>query len=111
MTRARDMLYLSCFRRITNRRSPSPFLLEVAGTDLDSPKVLPLPLPYQPGNGIEQDTPTLPFSDLAAYENCPFSYRLSTLLGFQPQLAAELGYGKAVHHILRRLADYVKQRQ
>jgi DNA helicase-2/ATP-dependent DNA helicase PcrA len=30
---------------------------------------------------------------------------LSSSLGFQPQLATELGYGKAIHHVLRRLAD------
>jgi len=45
---------------------------------------------------------------VATYENCPLSYRLSNVLGFQPQLVAELGYGKAIHHILRRLADHVR---
>jgi DNA helicase-2/ATP-dependent DNA helicase PcrA len=36
------------------------------------------------------------------------AFRLRRALGFQPPLAPELGYGKAVHHILRRIADHVK---
>ena len=110
MTRARDMLYFSCFRRITKRKSPSPFLLEVAGKEPEPATLLPLPPPYEPSNAGDQDALALSFSDIVTYEGCPFSYRLSALLGFQPQLAAELGYGKAVHHILRRLADYVRER-
>lgn len=45
------------------------------------------------------------FSDLAAYDSCPQSYRYRSLIGFQPPLAREIGYGKAVHHVLRRLAE------
>jgi DNA helicase-2/ATP-dependent DNA helicase PcrA len=33
------------------------------------------------------------------------AYRLRSLLGFQPRLAPELGYGKAVHHVLRTVAE------
>ena len=38
----------------------------------------------------------------------PLRYRLSSSLGFQPQLPTELGYGKAIHHLLRRLADLTR---
>jgi len=33
------------------------------------------------------------------------AYRLRNLVGFQPRLAPELGYGKAVHHVLRAVAE------
>ena len=33
------------------------------------------------------------------------AYRLRNLIGFQPRLAPELGYGKAVHHVLRSIAE------
>ena len=33
------------------------------------------------------------------------AYRLRNLVGFQPRLAPELGYGKAVHHVLRTIAE------
>ena len=37
-------------------------------------------------------------------------YRIgySGLLGFQPPLATELGYGKTIHHVLRRIADLAR---
>jgi DNA helicase II / ATP-dependent DNA helicase PcrA len=59
------------------------------------------------GEQNAQEKVTFSFSELASYESCPHSYRLSDLLGFQPQLAPEL-YGKAIHHILRRIADFVR---
>ena len=34
------------------------------------------------------------------------SFRLRNRLGFQPRLAPELGYGKAVHHVLRTVAEH-----
>jgi len=51
---------------------------------------------------------TLTYSELAQFLDCGMAYRLRTLLGFQPRLAPELGYGKAVHHMLRRLAEHTK---
>ena len=108
MTRTRDMLYLSRFERKKNRFRPSPFLLDVARSDPPLVKTLPLPGPYQPPDDEEDEQPVLSFSDLALYEKCPMRYRLSTSLGFQPQLVTELGYGKTIHHVLRRLADLTR---
>ncbi|HUO74294.1 MAG TPA: hypothetical protein VMU39_26210, partial [Solirubrobacteraceae bacterium] len=45
------------------------------------------------------------FSELAAFLECGMAYRLRNLIGFQPRLAPELGYGKAVHHVLRSIAE------
>jgi DNA helicase-2/ATP-dependent DNA helicase PcrA len=36
------------------------------------------------------------------------AYRLRNLVGFQPRLAPELGYGKAVNHLLRTVADHTR---
>jgi DNA helicase-2/ATP-dependent DNA helicase PcrA len=55
------------------------------------------------------DKPSFSFSEISLYEFCPYSFRLRNLLGFEPPLVKELGYGKALHHLLRRLADYVKK--
>ena len=105
LTRAKDLVYLSRFRRMKNRFHPSDYLLEVAGGDPPVRTTLPLPGPFVPPADEVEELPTLSFSELALYEGCPLRYRLSSSLGFQPQLATELGYGKAIHHILRRLAD------
>lgn len=106
MTRARDALYVSHFRRMKNRTGPSPFFAECAGSN---PGAAPPPLPPR-RDPLSQDVPKLSvsFSDLAAYSRCPLSYRMRALLGFQPQLAEELGYGRAVHSVLRRLAEQAR---
>ena len=54
------------------------------------------------------EKPSFSFSQIALYAFCPFAFRLRELLGFQPPLAKELGYGKCLHHLLRRLAEYVR---
>lgn len=111
LTRARDMLYLSRFRRKQNIFQPSDFLLEVAGGDPSLSAVLPLPGPFTPPPDETEGLPTVSFSELALYEGCPLRYRYSTSFGFQPQLAPELGYGRAIHHILRHVAELTKKRQ
>ncbi len=104
MTRARDWLSLSRHERIKNRVAASPYHLEVTGHAVKPP--LPLP-PVDRIVREDADEPiTITFSELAAYRSCGFAYRLRNLLGFQPFLAPELGYGKAVHHILRAMAEY-----
>jgi len=111
MTRAKDMLYFSRFQRKTNTFQPSPFFLEVAGRDPKPAKALPLPPPFVPPVEEVEEKPTLTFSELALYDGCPLRYRLSNSLGFQPQLVAELGYGNAIHHILRRVADQTRAKK
>lgn len=111
LTRARDVAYLSRFRKKTNTFKPSQYLLEVCGGDPDMMEELPLPPSFTPGSEHGEEMPSHSFSELAAYENCPLKFRFSTSLGFQPQLVSELGYGRAIHHILRHVAEVAKNRQ
>lgn len=108
LTRAKDVVYLSRFRRRKNRFQPSLFLLEVAGDDPPVTESLPLPPPFTPSEDEAEEQPTVSFSELAQYDDCPLRYRFSASFGFQPQLATELGYGRAIHHILRHVADFAK---
>jgi DNA helicase II / ATP-dependent DNA helicase PcrA len=108
LTRARDTAYLSAFDRKTNRFRPSDYLTEVAGGV--APEQIELPLPDRPADDPMKEHPTLDvaFSDLAVFEECGHRYRLGTALGFQTQIAPELGYGHAVHHVLRLVAEAVR---
>ena len=108
MTRARDFLSLSTFERMKNRMSPSPFLLEAVGDEIPTLESLPTPPPAEPSR-LEDNVLEITFSDLATYNNCGFQYRMRALLGFQPPLVPELGYGKAVHHVLREVAEHVRR--
>ena len=104
ITRARDWLSLSRHDHVTkNSVRPSPYYEDMLRYEIDHD----LPVPEDvPALGEQAHGPvTLTFSELAAYDACGLAYRLRNLLGFQPTLAPELGYGKAVHHVLRTVAE------
>lgn len=108
VTRARDVVYLSHPRRRTNSMDPSPYLLEFAGVQT-VPQLTELPLPEHIAASSDRHQPIeLSFSDLADHEHCGHAYRLSRTFGFQREVADELGYGHAVHHILRAVAEFRK---
>lgn len=116
MTRARDWLSTSHHTYVRDgsgarpqRQRMSPYLatLEQHRVDVDA---IDLPLPPDASEGADEQL-TLSYSELAQYLECGMAYRLRTKLGFQPRLAPELGYGKAVHHMLRRLAEVTQQRE
>jgi len=109
VTRARDGVYLSRFESTGKQhQSPSVFwrhAAQVVGTVAEPPIIGPA---SDSGKPTDDEIPIVSFSELASYDRCPLSFRLRGLVGFQPMLARELGYGKAVHHILRRIGDGVK---
>jgi len=108
ITRARDSVYLSAFERKTNRFHPSEYLTEVA--DRTPPLLHSLPLPGASTVDSAGEAPQLDvsFSDLATFSECGHRYRLSNVLTFQTQIAPELGYGRAIHHVLRQVAETVR---
>ena len=65
---------------------------------------IPLPDLEARSTGADQEL-RLSFSEVASFLDCGMAYRLRNLVGFQPRLAPELGYGKAVHHVLRMVAE------
>lgn len=108
MTRARDWLSISTHDTPKKQHvEPSPFLLQVAGGTPKHAKSLTLP-PAPEVAPDEDEILSITFSDLASYKSCGLAYRLRSLIGFQPTLAPELGYGKAVHHIMRNVAEYTR---
>ncbi|MFH0944264.1 MAG: ATP-dependent DNA helicase [Planctomycetota bacterium] len=109
MTRARDLLYLSRFERIKNRSRMSPYLEEVSGGVLPELNDLPLQAPDTSSTPENGQSPSVSFSELALYEDCPRRFRLSQQLGFQPPLVRELGYGRAIHHVLQTIAEEALQ--
>ena len=59
-------------------------------------------------DGGSDDQISITYSELAAFIDCGKAFRLRNLIGFQPRLAPELGYGKAVHHVMRAVAEATK---
>ena len=108
MTRARDWLSVSRHEKVTSRAvAPSPYYEELA-----APKIDPDSPPFgeiTPRSGDADEPIALTFSELAAFLECGMEFRLRDQIGFQPRLAPELGYGKAVHHVLRAIAEATRE--
>ena len=110
ITRARDWLSVSRHERVTKQRVGSEPVLRRAGRAArrSSPTTIRAPPIEQRHGSRRRADLTITFSELAAFLDCGMAYRLRDLIGFQPRLAPELGYGKAVHHVLRTVAEATK---
>jgi DNA helicase-2/ATP-dependent DNA helicase PcrA len=104
LTRARDWLSLSSHDRVTtNSVRPSPYILEADELVASAG----LPTSAEP-HGIETPDVAVTYSELEAYLTCPRSYLLRNELGFMPPAKSELGYGHAVHHVMRVIAEHAR---
>lgn len=105
-TRARDWLSVSRHDRVSVKRvPPSPYWQELTAHAASPGSIT---VPEVESAAADDETIELTFSELAVFLDCAMSFRLRNLLGFQPRLAPELGYGKAVHHVLRTVAELTK---
>lgn len=104
LTRARDWVALSSHHRInTQSVRSSPYILEAAQLAQSAG----LPAGAEP-KGIETPDLTVTYSELEAYMDCPRSYLLRNELGFMPTAKTEIGYGNAVHHVMRVIAEHAR---
>lgn len=107
LTRARDWVALSSHRRVnTQNRKDSPYLTECIA---HVPSEVGYPTPAS-AKGLEVPDLTVTYSEIAAYAECPQSYLLRSELGFMPPIQAELGYGNAVHHVMRLIAEHTQRK-
>jgi DNA helicase-2/ATP-dependent DNA helicase PcrA len=104
LTRARDWLSISRHERVTTRRvARSPYHREISPVEARPEDIVPPAVESAGDDGGEPIAMT--YSQLAAFMECGMAFRLRELIGFQPRLAPELGYGKAVHHVMRAVAE------
>jgi DNA helicase-2/ATP-dependent DNA helicase PcrA len=105
LTRARDWVALSSHLKVNRQnRRPSPYLDECLSYAADHGGH---PTAAAPKGGIVPDL-AVTYSELAAYDQCPQAYLLRNQLGFMPPIQAELGYGNAVHHLMRVIAEHTQ---
>lgn len=104
LTRARDWVAMSSHQRVNKQgRRPSPYLLECSAYASGGG----YPSAVEPQGSDDQEL-ALTYSELAAYLTCPQSYLLRNRLGFQSPIQGELGYGNAMHHMMRLIAEHTK---
>jgi DNA helicase-2/ATP-dependent DNA helicase PcrA len=107
MTRARDWVSFSRHDKVnTGGSKPSPYWLEHSELAV-APEEVQVPELEVVGED-SKEAMAITFSDLAQLLDCGMAYRLRTLIGFQPRLAPELGYGRAVHHVLQTVAEITR---
>jgi len=104
-SRARERLFLFDYAD-GNTDKQSVFL-----TDLATALAKALPPPTQQSISkltheelkSHHDVPLrLGLSELLVYAECPFQYALRKLVGIQPSIADDLGYGKSIHELAQR---------
>ncbi|HET8661697.1 MAG TPA: ATP-dependent DNA helicase [Micromonosporaceae bacterium] len=105
LTRAREWLSVSRHERVTTRRARrSPYHEELARLEVRPEDITLPPVETRDSDGGAGSV-SMTYSQLAAFMDCGTAFRLRELIGFQPRLAPELGYGKAVHHVMRAVAE------
>jgi len=110
ITRAKDALIVTHFRRKTNNFERSPFIEnmdeEVITALKDGKK--PPDLTIHPAS-ISEEMQTFSASEIIKYDICPYMYLLGNVWGYQPGLNERIGFGKSLHYCLRRAGDLVKK--
>jgi len=107
ITRARDVLCLSYFERLTQQQSKSPFIRDIQSKlQLLTPNTN-LPLVEISSVSTEEDFQTFSAGEIITYLRCPYFYRLREVWHYKPGLVTPLGYGKSLHYCLRYAAELI----
>jgi DNA helicase-2/ATP-dependent DNA helicase PcrA len=108
ITRARDWLSLSRHKHVKSKKSTaatSPYYSDLSAHEFDADAIQ---VPAITTTAATDDELIISYSDLASFMDCGHAFRLRQRLGFRPRIAEAIGYGRAVHHILRTIAEITK---
>lgn len=108
ITRARDWLSLSRHKHVKSLKvtaSPSPYFSALSQHSFEVDEIT---VPKLTPTSESENELIISYSDLAAFMECGHAFRLRQRLGFRPRIAEAIGYGRAVHHILRTVAELTK---
>ena len=106
MTRARDWLSISRHNKVTKAKvAESPYFPAVGHFFVAPSEIV---TPALKGLAPEDIDLAISYSDLASFMECGLAYRLRQRLGFKPQLAPAIGYGKSIHHVMRVVANFTQ---
>ncbi len=107
ITRPRDALVLSYFRRMGRSVPKSRFLDDVDESTLSELEggLPPLALTSQ---SLGEELQTFGASEIVAYNRCPYMYLLRDLWGYQPGFVQAIDYGPALHYCLRVAGDLIR---
>ncbi|MGA9116124.1 MAG: ATP-dependent DNA helicase, partial [Bacteroidota bacterium] len=96
VTRAKELLFLSSFKKVKKVYKPSILLADIPA-DCIGP--LSRSHPHVPCALPGCEIADLTCTELVEYHQCPYYYRLRRVWGFKTSLPEELGYGTNLHHL------------
>jgi DNA helicase-2/ATP-dependent DNA helicase PcrA len=103
VTRAREWVSLSSHEKVTKQAvKPSPYFKFAEQAHEEE---LEFPAPWSEQLGEANSELHITYSELADYLNCGMSFWLRSKLGFPPAIVEEIGFGNAVHHLMRAIAE------
>lgn len=105
ITRAREWVSLSAHEKVTTQSGQvSPYIKEAISLYKD---VKDFPLDWAAGSGVLDTNETLQitYSEIADFLNCGWGFWLKSRIGFPSIIVETIGYGKAVHHLMRAIAE------
>ncbi|CAN2187287.1 DEXQc_UvrD domain containing protein [Candidatus Nanopelagicaceae bacterium] len=104
MTRAREWLSLSAHLKVKKGAVKPSLYIDFIQSQYDEELAYPKDW-VGDKNGSDDQELQISYSDIAAYLECGHSYWLRNLIGFPPVIVEEIGYGKAIHHLMRAIAE------
>lgn len=112
ITRAERVLYMtgsSIHPGLKNKKKPSRFIVSLTNAAMTDDKTLNRLAPpmQQLQRFDDSDFPT-DYSSVKNYLNCPYSYKLSTVYGYNAAVPELFGFGKTSHTTLERLHQCFK---
>ena len=108
MTRARDWLSLSRHKHVKSLKASAGASPYFSALSSHACEVDEIRVPRLTPTAESENELIISYSDLAAFMECGHAFRLRQRLGFRPRIAEAIGYGRAVHHILRIVAEITK---
>ncbi len=108
ITRARDWLSLSRHKHVKSLKSTAGASPYFSALSSHACEVDEITVPRLTPTAESENELIISYSDLAAFMECGHAFRLRQRLGFRPRIAEAIGYGRAVHHILRTVAELTK---
>lgn len=109
LTRAKDIVCISHFKRIKNKREKSPFIDDIENV-VDTVSLNEgLPLVDITQSSSENEIQTFSAEEILTYLKCPYFYRLREIWHYRPALVEALGYGKSLHYCLRYASELIEK--
>jgi len=110
LTRAKDCLIISYYNKHRKKSTKRSIFID----DLDLGLITQLNRNNLPNfhistSEIVDSIMTFSTSEIISFLVCPYMYLLKNIYGYQPGLTEALGYGKGIHHCLKRAVELLKK--